>query len=122
VHRECWVKAVLNADTFVWNKGVWKEVQDTVPWPKSHPFAPALRKMFIIEHRLVNAFWWRLSSMPCRVATIAKRNQIFFAIITRMAAELLVMDFEIFQRSAILATPAGSVKYDEPQLCIRFGT
>jgi len=33
--------------------------------------------------------------MPCRVATIADYNQIFFAIITRMAAKLLVMDFEI---------------------------
>jgi hypothetical protein len=39
-----------------------------------------------------------------------------------MAAKLLVMDFEILSRSAILATPAVSVKYYEPQLLIRFGT
>jgi len=53
---------------------------------------------------------------------IAQRNQVFFGIAPGMAAKLLVMDFEILGRSATLATPAVSVKYDEPQLCIRFGT
>jgi hypothetical protein len=38
-----------------------------------------------------------------------------------MAAKLLMMDFEILGRSAILATPAVSVEYDEFQLNIRFG-
>ena len=41
---------------------------------------------------------------------------------TGMAAKLLMMDFEILRRSAVLATPAVSVEYHESQLCIGFGT
>ena len=37
-----------------------------------------------------------------------------------MVAKLLMMDFEILGRSAILATPAVSIEYHESQLCVRF--
>ena len=39
-----------------------------------------------------------------------------------MAAKLLVMDFEILRRSAILAMPAVSVENQESELCICFVT
>jgi hypothetical protein len=40
------------------------------------------------------------------VAFGAQRDQVFFGIISRLAAKLFVVDFEIGQRSAQLATPA----------------
>jgi hypothetical protein len=52
----------------------------------------------------------------------AQRDQVLFGIASGMAAKLLVMDFEILQRSTILATPTVSVEYRESQLCIGFGT
>jgi hypothetical protein len=39
-----------------------------------------------------------------------------------MAAKLLVMDFEILARSAILAAPRVSIENQESQLCIGFRT
>ncbi|MFI5072082.1 MAG: hypothetical protein ACHP8A_14450 [Terriglobales bacterium] len=39
-----------------------------------------------------------------------------------MASKLLMMDFEVSGRSAVLTTPAISFEYREFQLCIGFGS
>jgi hypothetical protein len=44
------------------------------------------------------------------MAIDAQRDEIVLVIITRLAAELLVMDFEVFHRPAELAMPAVTVQ------------
>jgi hypothetical protein len=45
------------------------------------------------------------------MAAVAEGNEIIFVVGSRVAAELLVMDFEVDHRSAELTTPAVTPKH-----------
>ena len=48
--------------------------------------------------------------MKPRVTITAERDQVFFGILTGMTPKFLVMNLEIFQRSAALASPSIALK------------
>lgn len=55
------------------------------------------------------------------VAGSAKRDQIFFAIVAGVAAEFLVMNFQVEHRSAELASPVFAAEHLFTKLLIQKG-
>jgi hypothetical protein len=59
--------------------------------------------------------------MQARMACSAKCDQIFFAIVAGVAAELFVMNFQVGHRSAELASPAIAAQHLVPELLVQNG-
>ena len=59
--------------------------------------------------------------MDSFVTTIAKRNEVLFRVVTRVTAELLVVNLKLLHRSAGLAPPPIPLKDLVAQLLIGIG-